>query len=158
MSRFRVGRTAGLAATLALIAVGAAVSAASAADAFRLAGLGGGELTSAEVERGTTVVVVWAAWSPRCRDIVERVNSLESSVGGSARVVTVDFQEEPAAIEEFLKGKALRAPVYLDRDGEFSKSMEVTSLPGLVVFRDGAVRYKGRLTADPAATVAEAVR
>ncbi len=128
------------------------------ADRVRLPGLRGGELTGAELERGATVIVVWASWSPRCRDIVERVNALETSVGGSARVVTVDFQEEPAAVEEFLRGKGLRAPVYLDQDGEFSKSMEVTSLPGLVVYRDGVVRFKGRMPADPAAAVASALR
>ena len=136
----------------------AAASALWGADGVRLPGLGGGELTSADLERGATVVVVWASWSPRCRDIVERVNALQASVGGSAKVVTVDFQEEPAAVEEFLRGKGLRAPVYLDRQGDFSKSMEVTALPGLVVFREGAVQFRGRLPADPAATVAEALR
>ena len=128
------------------------------AENVRLPGLRGGELTSAELGRGATVVVVWASWSPRCRDIVERVNALEASLGGAARVVTVDFQEEPAAVEEFLKGKGLRAPVYLDRDGEFSKSMEVTSLPGLVVYKEGEVRFRGRMPADPAATVSGALR
>lgn len=142
----------------ALAGVFAFSLAVSAAERVRLPGLKGGALTSAELERGSTVIVVWASWSPRCRDIVERVNALESSVGASARVVTVDFQEEAAAVEEFLRGKGLRAEVYLDQDGEFSKSMEVTSLPGLVVYRDGVVRFRGRMPADPAATVAEALR
>jgi thiol-disulfide isomerase/thioredoxin len=128
------------------------------AERVRLPGLRGGELTSADLDRGATVVVVWASWSPRCRDIVERVNALAGAVGSTARVVTVDFQEEPEAIEEFLTGKALSAPVFLDRDGDFSKSMEVTTLPGLLVYRDGAVRFRGRMPADPAATVADALR
>jgi thiol-disulfide isomerase/thioredoxin len=123
----------------------------------RLAG-SGGELTSAELGRGKSVIVVWAGWSPRCRDIVERANRLDARWRNEARVVTVNFQEDPSAIEAFLRGKGLVPPVYLDRDGEFSKSLAVTSLPGLVVVRDGEVRYQGRLPADADAAIAEALR
>jgi hypothetical protein len=48
-------------------------------------------------------------------------------------------------------------PVYLDRDGEFSKAHAVTTLPGLVVFRDGAVRYQGKLPPDADGTVRDAL-
>lgn len=119
----------------------------------RLPGLDGGQLTAADLGRGATVIVVWASWSPRCRDIVERTNALAARWGGRARVVTVDFQEDPAAVRAFLAGKQLAVPVYLDRDGEFSKAHAVTTLPGLVVFRDGAARYEGKLPADPDATL-----
>jgi thiol-disulfide isomerase/thioredoxin len=149
-----VRRAVWIASTCALAVAAAAV----AADRVRLPGLRGGELTSADLERGATVVVVWAAWSPKCRDIVERVNALEASLGGSARVVTVDFQEEPADVEAFLRGKGLKAPVYLDKDGEYSKALEVTFLPGLVVYRDGAVKFRGKMPADAGETVAAALR
>ena len=79
-------------------------------DVWRLPGLDGGQLTSGDLARGATVVVVWSTWSPRCRDIVPRVNRLASAWGGRARVVTVNFQEEPAAVREFLAGKGLAAP------------------------------------------------
>jgi thiol-disulfide isomerase/thioredoxin len=151
----------GLAGRVALLGAVLGVSlalAASVPSGVRLSGLGGGELTSAELGRGKTLVVVWASWSPRCRDIVDRVNALDARWRGEARVVTVDFQEEPAAIQAFLKGKGLASPVYLDRDGEFSKSLAVTSLPGLVVVRDGEIRYQGRLPADADAAISEALR
>lgn len=124
----------------------------------RLPGLDGGQLTSADLARGTTLVVVWASWSPRCRDIVERVNALSAKWSGRARVVTVDFQEEPAEVERFLAGKSLAAPVYLDRDGEFSKAHAVATLPGLIVFSDGQARFQGKLPADPDAVIADALR
>lgn len=132
--------------------------AARAQDDVRLPGLRGGQLTSADLAQGTTLVVVWASWSPRCRDIVERVGALASGWSGRARVVTVDFQEEPADIERFLAGKSLAAPVYLDRDGEFSKAHAVATLPGLIVFRDGQARYQGKLPADPDSVIADALR
>ena len=152
------GRRTGVLAILAAIGGAAMVLAAGLTPGFRLAGLGGGELTSADLAKGKTLIVVWASWSPRCRDIVERVNALDARWKGSARVVTVNFQEDPATIQAFLKGKGLVAPVYLDGDGEFSKALAVTSLPGLVVVRDGDVRYQGRLPADADATIAEALR
>jgi thiol-disulfide isomerase/thioredoxin len=124
----------------------------------RLPGLDGGQLTSGDLASGSTIVVVWSTWSPRCRDIVPRVNSLAGQWGGRARVVTVNFQEEPAAVRKFLEGKSLSAPVYLDRDGEFAKAHAVTTLPGLVVFRDGAARYQGKLPADPDAVLNDALR
>lgn len=151
-----IRRKTGLAAGAALAALLPLLALAAPAPAqpnVRLPGLHGGQLTTAELARGTTVVVVWASWSPRCRDIVERTNALAGSWGGRARVVAVNFQEDPAAIEAFLRDKKLAVPVYLDRDGEFSKAHAVTALPGLVVFQDGAARYQGKLPADPDATL-----
>jgi len=114
----------------------------------RLPGLRGGQLSDGDLARGATVLVVWASWSPRCRDIVDRANAISSRWGGKARVATVNFQEDPEAIERFLSDKRLAVPVYLDRDGEFSKAHAVTALPGLVVFRDGKAVFAGRLPAD----------
>jgi thiol-disulfide isomerase/thioredoxin len=127
-------------------------------DGVRLSGLRGGELTSADLNRGGVVIVVWASWSPRCRDIVERANAVASRWGDRARVVTIDFQEDAATVEKFLGGQQLRPPVFLDRDGEFSKSMEVTSLPGLIVLRDGDAKYRGKLPSDVDSVVADALR
>ncbi len=156
----RTDRRAGTAIAAALCCAGLLLAggAARAQDDVRLPGLRGGQLTSADLAQGTTLVVVWASWSPRCRDIVERVGTLASNWSGRARVVTVDFQEEPADIERFLAGKSLAAPVYLDRDGEFSKAHAVATLPGLIVFRDGQARYQGKLPADPDAVIADALR
>jgi thiol-disulfide isomerase/thioredoxin len=118
-----------------------------------LPGLNGGSLSEGDLANGTTILVVWASWSPRCRDIVPRVNDLAGAAGGKGRVVTVNFQEERSAVEAFLAGKSLSAPVYLDASGDFSKAHAVTTLPGLIVYRGGQVRYQGRLESDAAAQV-----
>jgi thiol-disulfide isomerase/thioredoxin len=149
---------AGLAIALVCALLAVAGRADAAAGDVRLPGLGGGQLTSADLDQGVTLVVVWASWSPRCRDIVERVDALASGWSARARVVTVDFQEEPADVERFLAGKSMRAPVYLDRDGEFSKAHAVATLPGLIVFRDGEARYQGKLPADPDSVISDALR
>ena len=45
---------------------------------WTLEGLNGETLSDVEVREGSTVIVVWASWSPRCQDIVPRVQSLQS--------------------------------------------------------------------------------
>ncbi len=130
----------------------------SAAPGTSLPGLRGGRLSDADLASGSHVLVVWASWSPRCRDIVPRVNDLGRRLGSRARLVTVNFQEDPPAIEAFLRQQPLEAPVFLDRDGEFSKGHAVTTLPGLIVVRDGQVVFQGRLETDAAAQVEQLLR
>lgn len=135
----------------------ASTGAVAAQQNISLPGLGGGALTSGDLASGTHVLVVWASWSPRCRDIVPRVNELAGKIG-AARVSAVDFQEEAGDVEAFLSGKGIRVPVYLDRSGDFSKAHAVTTLPGLVVYRDGEVKFQGRLDADAVSQVQALLR
>jgi thiol-disulfide isomerase/thioredoxin len=159
LTRAVVWRT--LATTVAVVGLLAGAGAAARLDAqqgWELPGLDGGALRSRDVAQGVTVMVVWAGWSPRCRDVVGRSNALVSRWGGRADVVMVNFQEEPAEASAFLAGKGARARVFLDGDGSFAKAHRVTTLPGLVVYRNGEVTYQGKLPDDPDAVVAEAVR
>ncbi len=143
---------------LTLLLVAASLAFAAPPPNIRLPGLDGGALTSADLGSGNVVVIVWASWSPRCRDIVERANAIQQKWHGQARVVTVDFQEDGARVREFLSGKQLQAPVYLDSDGAFSKSMAVTSLPGLVIFHGGSATYQGKLPADVDSTIERSLK
>ena len=142
--------------TLALLAL-AAFQGAARAEGINLSCLGGGRLADADLERGTTIVVVWASWSPRSRGIAERVGALASRWGGRARVMTVNFQEDGAAVERFV-GRGLGAPVCLDPDGTFSHNYKIATLPGLVVLKDGQVVYSGKLPDDPDSVIAPAVK
>jgi thiol-disulfide isomerase/thioredoxin len=110
---------------------------------------GGDQLAESDLERGAVVVIVWASWSPRCKQIVEQVNDVVGRWGDQARVVTVVFQEESSAVRDFLGSLSLQAPVFLDRDGGFSRRHAVTTLPGLLIFKDGQRTFRGRLPADP---------
>ena len=142
-----------LAATIALVAPVTAQP-----RGFRLEGLRGGELVAGDLDQGTTVAIVWASWSPRCRDIVARTNAIAARWGNQVRVITVDFQEDPEAVRSFLEGQELKAPVYLDQDGAFSKKYAVTHLPGLLIFRDGQTRFSGRLSRDPDSVISESLQ
>lgn len=143
---------------LALAALVVGVATLADAQEVRLRGLGGEELRDADLAQGTTIIVVWASWSPRGRDVVERVNALSGRWGRQARVITVNFQEDRATVEGFLAGKGLRAPVFLDTDGAFAKRYSVTNLPGLLVIQNGEPAYRGKLPDDPDAVLVEIIR
>ena len=119
-----------------------------------LVGLHGERLGEAELSQGTTLVVFWASWSPRSRDVVDRVNALTQRWGSRARVVTVNFQEDRAAIDGFLAGKSMAAPIFLDADGALSKKYAVATLPGLLILKDGQAAYHGKLPDDPDTVIA----
>ena len=124
-------------------------AAAGAAERVSLPGLDGGQLTSADLEGGNVILVVWASWSPRCRDVVPRINALVRTWSPKARVATVVFQEDAAAVRQFLAGKNLSAPVYLDSSGSFSKKHAITTLPGLLIFKSGQADFRGKLPVNP---------
>lgn len=137
---------AGLTLALALLL---ALSPAPDAAAGNLEGLRSGSLSDGDLAQGTTIVVVWASWSPKCRDIAERLNALEKKWGGRARVVSVNYQEKRPDVEKFVDGSGLGVPVFLDPDAEFSRKNSITTLPGLLVVRDGKPAYRGRFPDDP---------
>lgn len=144
-----------LIAILAVLCLALVAAAPVSAQDIRLQGLGGERLVDSDLARGTTIVIVWASWSPRSRDIVARVNPVAQRWGGQARVVTVNFQEERGAVEGFLSGKGLGAAVFLDPDGAFSKKYAMATLPGLLIIKDGQVVYRGKLPDDPDRVIGE---
>ncbi|HKV11024.1 MAG TPA: TlpA disulfide reductase family protein [Thermoanaerobaculia bacterium] len=143
---------------LAAFALALFLAGSAAAQDVRLSCLRGETLSEADLAKGVTIIVVWASWSPRSRDVVERVNPLAAQWSGRARVLTVNFQEERSAIDGFLAGKSLSVPVCLDADGSFSKKYNVANLPGLLVVRDGQVAYRGKLPENPDAVIADLLR
>lgn len=124
---------------------------------YTLQGLSGGQLQQGDLDQGAVIVVVWASWSPRGRDIVPRVDSIADRWGSQARVIMVNFQEDAATVESFLRGQRTKAPIYLDRDGAFSKKYSVTHLPGLLIFKDGVTAFSGKLPKDPDSLIAQSL-
>ena len=122
---------------------------------FELEGLAGGNLGPADFDQGVVIVVVWASWSPHCRNIDSRANAIGDRWGSQAKVIMVDFQEDRSEVEAFLNGKNTKVPVYLDTSGAFSKKYSVTNLPGLVIFKDGNVAFSGKLSRDPNSIISQ---
>lgn len=125
---------------------------------LRLEGLDTGQFREAELAEGSTLIIFWASWSPKCRDVVDRINALSARWSSSARVVTVNFQEDSEEARRFLEGKGLKAPVFLDRSGAFAKKHGVSTLPSLLVYRNGRELYRGALPADADRLIADSFR
>lgn len=142
---------------LASVVLTVAAGELGAAEGMALPGLDGGQLASEDVGEGAVILVVWASWSPRCRDIVTRVNALARRWSPRARVATVVFQEEAGAVRAFLAGESLAVPVYIDATGSFSKQHGVATLPSLLVFRDGELSFRGKLPAHPDTVIERAL-
>ncbi len=122
-----------------------------------LPGLEGGRLTEESLAEGDTIVVVWASWSPRSRNIGPRIAALAASWGKRARVITVNFQESAERARTFAREQKIEVPIYLDGDAAFAKRFAVTSLPFLLVLRDGEPAFAGKLPADPGPVIERAL-
>lgn len=109
--------------------------------------LDGSALRSDALE-GDAIVVFFASWSPRCRDVVARAQELHEEWGGRARVLLVAFQEDEEDVREFLAGAETDVDVVRDVDGSFSKRHGITTLPSMLVLQRGSVAFRGRLSSD----------
>ena len=97
---------------------------------------------------GDAIVVFFASWSPRCRDVAERAKELEEKWGSRASVFLVAFQEGEEEVRDFLAGAQGEVDVLRDVDGSFSKRHGIITLPSLLVIESGSVAFRGRLPAD----------
>lgn len=97
---------------------------------------------------GDAIVVFFASWSPRCRDVAKRAQELHDQWGGRASVFLVAFQEGEEEVRSFLAGAGTEVEVLRDADGSFSKRHGITTLPSLLVIESGSVAFRGRLPSD----------
>lgn len=139
---------------LAVLAVGRPAAGAAASWVLRSAG-GETELRESDLGRGSSLVVLWASWSPKSRGIAERVQAIAGQWGGQARVVAVNFQERPDEVAASLRRNPWPVPVFLDTEGLFAKKYSVTTLPALLIFKEGRLAYAGKLSEDPGAVIRE---
>lgn len=136
-----------------LVSAGAAL-----AQGIVLDGVDGGRLSEAELGRGNTVLVFWATWSPRGRNISARVQDVARGARGRATVAAVNYQEDAATVKRFLADSSFGVPVYLDVDGVLAKKYRMANLPGLLVLKNGNVAYQGKLPENVDQVLADALK
>ncbi len=112
-----------------------------ASNRFTLPGLDGGTLSSQELDQQRALIVVWSPQSEDCRNIASSLNRISSSWGQHLRVVSVVVNSDVEAVRNFLTGKRLDVPVYLDTDGTFSRFYGISAaVPVLLGVDSGKVR------------------
>lgn len=139
----------GLALLLAvLVGIGFAPRGAE-AQGGNLAAFSGAPLTQAELGQGTKVLVFFTTWSPHCKDVFSRIGALEQRWGSRSEIIAVNFQEDRDAVSAFLGNRPPRTRTVMDVDGALAKKHGITTLPALLVLRNGEVLFSGKLPADP---------
>lgn len=109
--------------------------------------LAGADLTGQDLQlqalRGRVVVVqFWASWCEPCQVELPALAKLRARLAGRPfAVVTVNYGEGQARVEQFLRAHAVDLPVLLDRDRRAADAWGVGGIPmSFLVDAEGRVR------------------
>ena len=109
--------------------------------------LAGGDVAGRRLDlrslRGRVVLVqFWASWCEPCADELPALVKLQASHRGRPfAVLTVNYGEGPARVEQFKREHAVELPVLLDRDRRAAAAWGVGGLPmSFLVDAEGRVR------------------
>lgn len=96
-------------------------------------------------DRGSVVLLdIWATWCEPCRDALPTYDALQKQFGAKGlRVYAVNMDEDPRAIEPFLKEVKVNLPVLLEQEGRVEKSLGVKLMPTTFLLdRQGRLRHR----------------
>jgi thiol-disulfide isomerase/thioredoxin len=88
-----------------------------------------------------TVVDFWATWCEPCREQLPFLAQLRLDYRErGVEVYAVSFDEDPAAVEEFLERMPQKLPVLWDKEGAtLAERLEITRLPTTIVVDEAGV-------------------
>jgi peroxiredoxin len=109
---------------------------------FRLAQLGGGQVSDASLKGTVYVLDFWASWCGPCVQSLPQLDQLYKQVQGQGvKFFAVNVQEPAAGVKDFIGRMGLSIPVLLDADGKVGVAFGASAIPETVVVgRDGVVR------------------
>ncbi|WP_455207508.1 TlpA disulfide reductase family protein [Kaarinaea lacus] len=90
-----------------------------------------------------TVINFWATWCPPCVQEIPSLNRLREKMQGIPfELVSINYAESPATIQEFLQKVDVNFPVLLDETGEVSVHWKVVAFPStFIIGPDGKIHY-----------------
>lgn len=93
--------------------------------------------------RGKPVVInFWASWCPPCTEELPYFERLAQMYGDRVVIVTVDWNEDPAVADAYLRSHHLELPVVADRQSDIYRAYTLSEVPDTVVLdAQGNVTY-----------------
>jgi len=84
--------------------------------------------------RGKPIVInFWASWCPPCTDELPYFARLAQTYGDRVLVVTVDWNEDPAVADGYLRRHDLHLPLVTDQQSSIYKAYTLSEVPDTVV-------------------------
>jgi peroxiredoxin len=121
---------------------GPAPAVGSPAPGFQLPLLNGGTFRLSDYRGRYVWINFWATWCPPCRAEMPDIEKVwKEEQGGDLVLVAVDFGEDRATVDAFIKKLGLTFPVALDSSGQLTTNYRVVGLPThFFIDKDGILR------------------
>ena len=90
-----------------------------------------------------TVINFWATWCPPCVEEIPSLNRLKKKMQGKDfELISINYAEDMAVIDSFMKKINVEFTVLLDQNGNFAKQWNVISYPStFIIDKNGIIKY-----------------
>jgi thiol-disulfide isomerase/thioredoxin len=90
-----------------------------------------------------TLINFWASWCPPCVEEIPSLNRLQQAMQGQAfELISVNYAEDPATVNDFMRKVNVEFPVLLDVSGDYARRWNVITYPSTFVLdKAGRIRY-----------------
>ncbi len=111
---------------------------------FRLQTIEGESLRLADLRGQAILLNLWATWCPPCRaemPAIQKMYEEYKEQGLIVLAVNMTVQDDPSAIQPFVRQYGLTFPILLDSEGVAARQYELRSLPSsFFIDRQGIIR------------------
>lgn len=88
------------------------------------------------------VINFWASWCPPCTNELPYFARLQSQYGDRVRIITVDWDEDPAVAAAYLRARHLVLPLVSDERSKIYAAYSLSEVPDTIVLdAQGNVAY-----------------
>lgn len=91
----------------------------------------------------------WATYCPPCDREMPALNAVYPQLQAtSVQLYAINVEEPTRIVNQYIKGKNLDFPIFLDRSGELKDAYAITTLPTTLFIQNGEVLHtvKGEIT------------
>ncbi len=106
--------------------------------------LNGKELQMKDILKDDVVVIsFWATWCKPCQSELDALAEIEDQWADRIRVVaiSIDDARSAARVKSTVKAKMWPYEVYTDQNSELIKAMNISSVPYVMIVKDGKTEY-----------------